>query len=144
MTYVPEARALRICRGTRADGSACRAWAVWGDEQQLCVAHCGRPRRTRRGIGGYAPFQPPPNTPARYNPCRCVAYAWPHRPGGGLCEWPLEPTYRRTTRAGTHSPYWSRTSRAMRAFGRQFRALERTGRLPRDHVLPPELAKFLA
>ncbi|MCC7350042.1 MAG: hypothetical protein IT446_05680 [Phycisphaerales bacterium] len=24
--------------------------------------------------------------------CRCHAYPWPHRPGGGLCRWPDPPT----------------------------------------------------
>jgi hypothetical protein len=37
-------------------------------------------------------------------PCTCAAYAWPHRPGGGLCRWPEPPRYRRTTAAGTHGP----------------------------------------
>ncbi|MGH7179425.1 MAG: hypothetical protein ACREJC_18760, partial [Tepidisphaeraceae bacterium] len=23
--------------------------------------------------------------------CRCTAYPWPHRPGGGLCRWPEAP-----------------------------------------------------
>jgi hypothetical protein len=34
-------------------------------------------------------------------PCRCVAYAWPHRPGGGLCCWPDLPRYKSTVPAGT-------------------------------------------
>ena len=142
--YGPEATTLRRCLGVRADGSPCRAWAVWGVEQQLCVAHCGRPRRTRRGQGSNWPYQSPPSTPARYRPCLCVAYAWPHRPGGGLCAWPLEPTYRLTRPAGAHSLYWSRTSRAMKAFGREYRAWLKTRRLPRTQDLPPELAKLLA
>lgn len=144
LMYGAEAQALRRCQGARADGTPCRAWAVWNDRAQRCVAHSDRPPPTRRGRGNYWPYAAPSTKPAHYEPCRCVAYGWPHRPGGGLCEWPLEPTYRRTTRAGTHSPYWSRTSRAFRAFIRQHRACERTGRLPRDHVLPPELAKYVA
>ena len=23
--------------------------------------------------------------------CKCAAYPWPHRPGGGLCQWPRPP-----------------------------------------------------
>jgi hypothetical protein len=25
---------------------------------------------------------------ANYPPCTCPAYAFPHRPGGGVCQWP--------------------------------------------------------
>jgi hypothetical protein len=32
----------------------------------------------------------------------CIASAWPHRPGGGLCRWPDLPLYRSTIPAGTH------------------------------------------
>jgi hypothetical protein len=131
LMYTPEAIRLRRCRGTRADGSPCRAWAIWGEASQQCVAHCGRPGVTRRGSGNYRPYQSPRTARARYQPCRCVAYAWPHRPGGGLCQWPIEPTYRLTREAGRHSSYWSRTSRAMKVFGREYRAWVKTGRLPR-------------
>lgn len=31
------------------------------------------------------------NVTAREATCRCVAYNWPHRPGGGLCWWPRQP-----------------------------------------------------
>jgi hypothetical protein len=46
-----------------------------------------------------------------------VAYAWPHRPGGGLCCWPDPPTYRLNIPAGTHS--WPRiqTERLPELFG---------------------------
>jgi len=40
----------------------------------------------------------------RYRPCTCEAYDWPHRPGGGLCRWPLPPEFALGTLAGTHSP----------------------------------------
>lgn len=140
--YGAEARVLRRCLGRRRDGSPCRAWALWRSEDQLCVAHSGTARRTRRGRGNYWPYQAPPTTPARYQPCRCIAYTWPHRPGSGLCRWPLNPEYRLSTRAGTHKWPRERTSRSFRAFIRGLRVEERTGRWPRNLVLPPELAKY--
>ena len=30
----------------------------------------------------------------RRRKCRCEAYPWPHRPGGGLCRWPDPPVER--------------------------------------------------
>ncbi len=82
MAYTPETRARRRCTATRTDGAPCRAFAAWGDPMQRCGGHGGRSR----------------GRPV----CRCVAYNWPHRPGGGLCRWPDEPTHRLTTAAGTH------------------------------------------
>lgn len=34
--------------------------------------------------------------------CACAAYAWPHRPGGGLCRWPNPPKRTCLTPAGTN------------------------------------------
>ncbi len=45
-----------------------------------------------------------------YEPCRCEAYAWPHRPGGGLCCWPDPPQWICTLPAGTHSLGYTRSS----------------------------------
>lgn len=145
MTYGSEAAALRRCTGTRRDGRPCHAWAMWADERQLCIAHCGRPRRTRAGRGNYWPYQSPPTQRARYKPCRCAAYAWPHRPGGGLCCWPLDPMYRLTRRAGTHSGSRDRDSKEYRLFVRQFRAHQRTGRWPRSALpVPKEIARLVS
>lgn len=102
LMYGSEALAMRRCTGLRLDGSPCRAWAEWGSPQQRCTAHSGRPRRTRAGCGNSWPYMPRPTKPARYEPCRCIAYAWPHRPASGLCCWPFDPMYRLTTPAGTH------------------------------------------
>ena len=103
--YSAEAVARRRCRGTRADGEPCRAWAVWDDPRQLCMAHAGRhhrgPLNFRRSWR--------PEKPTMYEPCRCGAYQWPHRPGGGLCRWPEEPLYRLTTPVGSRS--WPRLRR---------------------------------
>ena len=92
MPYSEKARELRRCRhACGGDGRPCRAWAVWGDPHQRCRAHGGR--------------HPSGEPSERTRPvlCRCAAYAWPHRPGGGLCRWPDPPLYRRTTPAGINS-----------------------------------------
>ena len=96
MAYNRAAIKLRRCTATKADGSPCQAWAVWGDPQQRCASHVGRQRRRPTGKAR-------PKQKTRYMPCRCPAYAWPHRPGGGLCRWPLPPEFVSTTPAGTHS-----------------------------------------
>lgn len=79
--YSAEARSLRRCRGTTVSGANCRAWAAWGSQDQLCVNHSGRHHR--------GPISKAPRAMTRFWPsCRCSAYSWPHRPGGGLCRWP--------------------------------------------------------
>ena len=52
-----------------------------------------------------------------FEPCACPAYNWPHRPGGGLCRWPDEPTHRLTTPAGTHE--WPRMEPGLRQLARR-------------------------
>jgi len=98
VTYSAAAIERRRCRGTRKDGERCAAWALWGYPDQVCLAHSERRHRGpmalhRRSLA------------TRYIPCTCEAYAWPHRPAGGDCEWPDPPRYRCTTPAGTHGEY---------------------------------------
>jgi hypothetical protein len=83
MAYSTKAKALRRCKQFKVNGAPCRAFAAWGDTLGLCGGHGGR----REGD----------------NKCRCAAYAWPHRPGGGLCRWPDPPAQSCSTPAGTHS-----------------------------------------
>ncbi len=60
------------------------------------MAHAGRHHRGRRYhvysplwyMEGYGQARR-----TRYTPCTCIAYAWSHRPGGGLCRWPEPPLY---------------------------------------------------
>ena len=98
MGYSARAIARRRCLGHTKAGMPCRAWALWGDPRQLCVNHAGRahtgPRDDKRRS----------SPSARYVHCRCEAYAWPHRPAGGLCCWPDSPEFRLTTPAGTKNP----------------------------------------
>lgn len=103
--YSAEAVALRRCLGTRKDGEPCRGWALWDGPRQFCMAHAGRHHTGPLP----SPWQREPECPTMYEPCRCAAYNWPHRPGGGLCCWPEEPVYRLTTPAGTHE--WPRLRR---------------------------------
>jgi hypothetical protein len=84
-----KARELRRCRGIRKDGGRCQCFACWGDE--FCHRHGGV--KTAKAV------------------CKCIAYNWPHRPGGGYCEWPDHPRMRLTTPAGTKAekmPRWTR------------------------------------
>lgn len=88
--YNAEARARRQCKALRKNGERCQAWALWvSGDAQLCSRHAG-PDVKRAAV-------------ARFVVCRCKAYQWPHRPGGGLCRWPLAPLVRFTIPAGTHS-----------------------------------------
>jgi hypothetical protein len=101
MAYNERARALRQCHATRKDGQRCQGWAMWptwdawpqsyATHLQLCGQHAGRghhgPQRWRtlwQRLNERTPY-------GNVTPCRCAAYAWPHRPGGGLCRWPDPP-----------------------------------------------------
>ncbi len=96
MAYSEKAKALRRCKATRQDGQPCQAYALWGGE--LCAGHTYKRRGKSTGDTKYA------DMPTKAPPCTCIAYQWPHRPGGGLCNWPDAPLWRSTTPAGTHGP----------------------------------------
>lgn len=104
MAYSEAARELRRCKGTRKDGEPCRLFAAWGDPAGLCGPHGGRKR-------GGAPL------------CECIAYQWPHRPGGGLCCWPDPPRFRSLIPVGTHT--LGRLKHGGHQFGTLARALRR-------------------
>ena len=92
MAYSAKAKELRRCRHVSGDGRRCKGWAVWGDDRGLCRSH-----------GGKNPASLLPSEKTRPVKCTCAAYAWPHRPGGGLCRWP-DPSQRVSlTPAGTHA-----------------------------------------
>jgi hypothetical protein len=46
--------------------------------------------------------------------CTCLAYRWPHRPGGGLCRWPNPPDATSHTPTGSHAPVGMRPRSAIR------------------------------
>ena len=118
MSYSDKATSLRRCTALRSDGEPCRAWAMWDDTRQLCVHHAGRGKRGRqRGQKG--------SERTRFTPCTCLAYAWPHRPGGGLCRWPDPPVFRLKTPAGCHAR--PRLQRFELAFVRRLRARHKWG-----------------
>lgn len=98
MAYSGLAKALRRCRATRKDGKPSRAYATWDSPNGLCAAH-------GRHHTGPLPARHAPSKRTAYEPCRCQAYQWPHRPGGGLCRWPEVPEYRLLTPAGTKSMF---------------------------------------
>ena len=105
---------LRRCTAARADGTPCRAWALWDSPGQVCVCHAGRHHAGPRTPPKAGPRSNPP-------PCTCSAYGWPHRPASGLCRWPLPPAVRSTTRPGTHRSTWNRPRK-----GQQFQKHRRT------------------
>lgn len=111
MPYSEKARELRRCTQPKADGSPCRAWAVWGDVRQLCAPHGRHHRGRMRGRRS--------DERTHFEPCVCAAYKWPHRPGGGVCRWPDPPLLICRTPAGTHE--WPRLSPAWRPFVRMIR-----------------------
>lgn len=108
MPYSEKARELRRCTQPKADDQPCRAWAVWGDSRQLCAPHGRHHRGKRRGRRS--------DERTHFIPCVCLAYAWPHRPGGGLCHWPDPPEKMRLTPASTHE--WPRMTPGQKAFVR--------------------------
>jgi len=99
MAYSERARAMRACRHVYPDGRRCKAWALWDDPPRLCMAHAGRHHR-----GPLPTDRVRRDLATKAVPCTCAAYAWPHRPGGGLCRWPEPPLYRCTTPPSTHKP----------------------------------------
>lgn len=50
--------------------------------------------------------------------CRCAAYPWPHRPGGGLCRWPDPPVECWKRPAGPRRPYRKRYAGLVRQVAR--------------------------
>jgi hypothetical protein len=82
VAYTLKARRLRRCRAITKAGKPCKSWAIWGHPEGLCAAHAG----VTGGERGRRPLNLIHH--ARYEPCRCAAYPYPHRPGGGDCRWP--------------------------------------------------------
>src|ERR1700685_4666391 len=106
MAYSPTAQALRRCQATTKAGEACRCWAIWGHPDQLCSTHAGctaanwdrYAERVKAQLASFRDGAPPEHLERWYAlqhaaspPCRCSAYPWPHRPGGGGCQWPDVP-----------------------------------------------------
>jgi hypothetical protein len=128
--YSEKAKAARRCKATRRDGQPCRAWALWNGDG-LCAGHAYK----RRGKASeqYRYSGMPTNAPA----CICNAYAWPHRPGSGLCNWPDAPKWRSTIPAGTHS--------YIRGYKQRYRVLLRHwGKDVNDLLQAGLLGSFLA
>jgi hypothetical protein len=99
MGYTEAARNLRQCKAIKANGERCKAWALWNSPEQICSGHTYKKRRAqdiRTRILAYKTKHPP---------CRCEAYKWPHRPGGGVCRWPDPPIYVSTIQPGTRA-WW--------------------------------------
>src|SRR5262245_17115545 len=105
MTYTQKARDLRQCKAIKPDGQRGKVWAAWNDPEQRCSTHAGR----TGGERNFKRFTWPQKT--KYPPCRCKAYQWPHRPGGGLCRWPDPPDFVSVIPAGTRACWRKRGGR---------------------------------
>lgn len=110
MAYSEEARDLRRCQAITVAGNPCRCWAIWGNPDRLCSTHAGRTAKNwqrymqrHQAAAKGAAFQQLDVQHARYQPCTCAAYRWPHRPGGGLCRWPDPPQRGLSTPPSTHA-----------------------------------------
>jgi len=113
MSYSQQALELRRCRVTRRDGQRCGNFGAWGDPHGRCRAH-----------GGFRPAF------AEAHLCRCAAYRFPHRPGGGLCGWPSLPRGRCVTAQGQRSTKGKkRKNRRVKRWLRQERAARRLARV---------------
>lgn len=84
MAYSETAIELRKCLEP-----GCNNWALWAAPDQRCRWHT---------TWAYSQGKFPAPV------CRCGAYQWPHRPGGGLCKWPDVPDEVCSIPAGTHRP----------------------------------------
>ncbi len=101
--YSEAALLQRKCTGINKDGSPCRAFALWGSNDQKCRRHTKDTKQQRL-------------ITVTKTVCHCNAYAWPHRPGSGLCRWPEQPAQRSTTPAGTHKRPRNRPPRFVTVF----------------------------
>lgn len=83
MSYSATTDDVRRCVAIAAAGRPCRAYAIWDDPNQRCVAHGGRHQ------SGWLPPEAPPLCGKGRSPsCCCASYPFPHRPGAGRCPWP--------------------------------------------------------
>ena len=67
--------------------------------------------------------------------CRCEAYPWPHRPGGGLCRWP-DPPIERYRRKHKSRPYHTRYAGLRRQIARNNGLHPIRDRVAIDALLP--------
>lgn len=71
---------VRCVAHTKA-GGICQAYAMWSSKEKLCAVHSGRHHSGKMGN----PSQP---VHSKYQPCRCSALPFPHRPQSNPdCTW---------------------------------------------------------
>lgn len=108
MAYSDKAKSLRRCEAiSRSTGERCQNYSRL--DSNFCVVHL-YPKRKRVVIGRDEPVLSfikrkgkAHHVRQRHNVCRCRAYNFPHRAGGGLCRWPDPPLKRLTTPQGAKS-----------------------------------------
>lgn len=69
-------------------------------------------------------------------PCRCPAYSWPHRRGGGRCRWPDPPEAPHPTPAGKNRPTELRSRGSRREVMRYYGLHPIRDRAVLDTILP--------
>jgi hypothetical protein len=83
---------------------------MWDHPGQVCLSHSERQHRGTIGARrGFPDYVEKPEFLTNYTTCTCIAYPFPHRPGGGLCKWPDLPERYLNMAPGTHS--WPRLRR---------------------------------
>lgn len=103
MAYNELARAQRRCLARTKNGNVCGNNAKWDSTEQLCASHTHLHRNW-----------PPQWRRTKPTPCRCSAYAWPHRLNSGICCYPYRPYRPYPTPAGSHAvPRLQGSSRAL-------------------------------
>lgn len=82
VAYSWSVREVRRCRARTQEGNRCRSFAMWASSLGVCAGHGGR--RERQAVERVSGER----VHAKYEPCDCNAYPFPHRPAGGDCVWP--------------------------------------------------------
>src|SRR5262249_54584736 len=92
MAYSNNAKSLRQCEAIKPNKERCRNYSRL--DSNVCVIHL-YPKRKRAVIVRHEPIQrfierkgKAHHVRHRHKVCRCRAYNFPHRAGGGLCRWP--------------------------------------------------------
>ncbi len=103
--YSEKARKLRQCQAICIkNGKQCLNYSRL--DSNFCGLHLGKNRGRPKNIHRVFRIMKRQAQSRKRHPsniCKCKAYNFPHRAGGGLCRWPDPPLERLTTPSGTRS-----------------------------------------